>query len=120
VKVRILQISGCSSCKAKGFCNASESKEKVIDVYQCELRGRHVGDDVTVSADISVGYFSVMLGFGLPLILLIAVIFGVSLFTKNDVLGALFGLGVLIPYYFILWVLRDKIRKKILFKIDNE
>jgi len=120
VKVRILQISGCSSCKAKGFCNASESKEKVIDVYQCELGGRHVGDDVTVSADISVGYLSVMLGFGLPLILLIAVIFGVSLFTKNDVLGALFGLGVLIPYYFILWVLRDKIRKKILFKTDNE
>ena len=33
VKVRIVQTSACSSCSAKGLCNASESKEKLIDVY---------------------------------------------------------------------------------------
>ncbi|MCH4147166.1 MAG: SoxR reducing system RseC family protein [Prevotella sp.] len=119
VKVRIFQTSACSSCRAKGFCNASESKEKVIDVYNFE-GDCHVGDDVTVSADTSVGYFSVMLGFGVPLLLMIAVVFCVSLISENEAFGALMGVGILVPYYFILWLLRDKIGKKISFKIDNE
>lgn len=33
IKVRITQTSACSSCKMSGNCNASESKEKVVDVY---------------------------------------------------------------------------------------
>lgn len=120
VRVRIFQTSACSSCRAKAFCNASECKEKVIDVYHKEFGNYHVGDEVKVSADLSIGYFSVMLGFGLPLLLLIVAIFGVSLFSGNEVLAALSGLGVLVPYYFILWLFRDRIRKKIIFKIDKE
>ena len=34
VIVRIVQTSACSACSAKGLCNASESKEKLIDVYE--------------------------------------------------------------------------------------
>ena len=34
VVVRIVQTSACAACSAKGLCNASESKEKQIDVYE--------------------------------------------------------------------------------------
>ena len=34
IVVRIVQTSACSACSAKGLCNASESKEKQIDVYE--------------------------------------------------------------------------------------
>ena len=33
VRVRIVQTSACSACSVKGHCNASESKEKLIDVF---------------------------------------------------------------------------------------
>ena len=34
ITVRIVQTSACAACSAKGLCNASESKEKQIDVYE--------------------------------------------------------------------------------------
>ena len=32
VRVRILQSSACSACKVAAHCNASETKEKIIEV----------------------------------------------------------------------------------------
>ena len=32
VHVRIVQTSACAACKVAGYCNAAESKEKIIDV----------------------------------------------------------------------------------------
>ena len=33
IKVRIVQSSACASCKVASRCNASESKEKIVEVY---------------------------------------------------------------------------------------
>ena len=32
VKVRILQASACSACKVAAHCNASEMKEKMVEI----------------------------------------------------------------------------------------
>ena len=32
-RVRIQQTSACASCSAKGYCSSSDSKEKIIEVY---------------------------------------------------------------------------------------
>ena len=47
VTVRIVQTSACSACSAKGLCNASESKEKLIDVYQIQFPCQ-IGEEVIV------------------------------------------------------------------------
>ena len=47
VTVRIVQTSACSSCSAKGLCNASESKEKLIDVYHNQVSCQ-IGEQVVV------------------------------------------------------------------------
>ena len=46
VQVRIVQTSACSSCVAKGHCNAAESKEKIIDVINSDSLSLKVGDVV--------------------------------------------------------------------------
>ena len=33
VKVSIMAISACASCKAKGMCGTSEMQEKIIEVH---------------------------------------------------------------------------------------
>ena len=48
VQVRIVQTSACAACKVAGYCNASESKEKLVDVYHADTRNLRVGDVVTV------------------------------------------------------------------------
>ena len=34
VRVNIVQLAACSGCKARSLCTSSESKEKIIDVYE--------------------------------------------------------------------------------------
>jgi len=117
IRVRILQVSGCASCKIAGHCNASESKEKLIDVYHADASRYHVGDAVVVSTDLGTGYRAVALGFGLPLVLLIAVIVvGIKL-TGNEGMSALLGIAALIPYYIGLYLVRDKLRKRFSFEL---
>ena len=51
VKVRILQTSACAACKVAAHCSASESKEKIVDVFNVRnTASLKVGDPVMVSA----------------------------------------------------------------------
>lgn len=118
ITVRILQVSGCSSCKMAGHCYASESSVKQIDVYGADSSHYQVGDNVTVSADLSTGYKAVAWGFGIPLVLLVATIFAIRAWTSNDGVAALAGIAALIPYYILLYCVRDKLREKFSFTIQ--
>ena len=79
IKVRIIQTSACASCKVAGHCNASESKEKIIDVGKCDGHDYRVGDEVVVIASQNSGLFAVLLSSVVPLFLLVVVLFAVML-----------------------------------------
>ena len=98
VFVRIVQTSACASCSLSRHCNSAESKEKTV-----------VGESVWVSVSSSLGHKAVSLGFGIPLALLLAVVMAVCGLTGNEPLAALCGVGVLIPYYILLYVFRARI-----------
>ena len=70
VTVRIVQTSACSSCSAKGLCNASESKEKQIDVYEIGA-SYQIGEKVVLCGSTSMGMKAVFLSFGIPLLILL-------------------------------------------------
>ena len=118
VQVRIVQTSACAACKVAGYCNASESKEKLVDVYHAETRHLKVGDVVTVTASTQVAAQALLLGFGLPFVVLVAVLFAVVLITGNEGAAALSGLGALVPYYAVLFLFRNRIRDKLSFSIE--
>ncbi len=117
VKVRIVQSSACSSCKVAGHCNASEKKEKIVEVYG-QTDGYSIGDSVIVIASQHVGYLAVLLSSVIPLFLLIVVLVVVLFSTGSEVLAALFSVISLIPYYLILYVYRNKIRTRLSFRIE--
>ena len=117
VHVRIVQTSACASCKVAGYCNAAESKEKVVDVYGVDSSAYRVGQQVTVVASRRVANRALLLGFGLPFVLLVAVLVVVLQLTGNELWAALGGLLSLVPYYALLYVLRDRIRDGMSFRI---
>ena len=104
--------------KVAGYCNAAESKEKLIDVF-CDsvAPNLHIGQPVTVTTSGVVAAKALLWGFGLPFVLLVAVLVVVLLLTANEGLAALCALGSLIPYYFVLWLLRDRMRDELSFQI---
>ena len=118
VKVRIVQSSACASCKVAGHCNASESKEKVIEVAGKGYVGNFAtGDSVVVTVSRTVAGRALALGFGLPFAILVVVLAVVVLLTSDEVLGAVAAIVALVPYYFALYFLRDKIRGKMEFEV---
>ena len=120
VKVRILQTSACASCKVAAHCNASESKVKVVDVCGAtNVSSLSVGQSVVVSTSRDVANRALLLGFGLPFLLLVAVLMVVLWITGNEGIAALSAIGSLVPYYMVLWLLRDRISSQVKFEIKD-
>lgn len=118
IRVRIVQTSACASCVAHKYCNSSESKEKMIDVYTKEADRYVVGQSVNVYGTTSMGMRAVLWAFGVPFVVLVAVLYASIMLTDgNEPLSALWALGSLAVYYLILYMCRDKMTKKFVFTI---
>jgi sigma-E factor negative regulatory protein RseC len=120
IKVRIVQTSACAACKVAIHCNAAESKVKIVDVFGCDTSNYSTGQEVTVWASKDVADKALLLGFGAPFLLLVCVLMIALRFTDNEGFAALLALGSLLPYYCVLWLLRDRIQRSISFHIEEK
>lgn len=119
IHVRILQTSACAACGLARHCNSSESKEKMVEVH-ADGAEYAVGEHVVVSVSAAIGYRAVMLGFGLPFLLLVAVVAGLYAFTANEPLSALSGLLSLAPYYLLLYLFRNRVGQSLAVSITKK
>ena len=119
VKVRILQSSACSACKVAAHCNASETKEKLIDVAVTHGHSYSPGEHVVVMADTSVGFKASIYGYLLPLLLMVVALILVLKISHSEGVAALSALGILIPYYLFLYFYRDKLKNNLSFEIES-
>jgi sigma-E factor negative regulatory protein RseC len=119
IHVHIVQTSACAACKVAGYCNAADSKEKVVDVYCNNDALYKTGQQVTVSASGKVAAKALLWGFGIPFVLMVTVLVLVLLLTDDEGWAALGALAVLIPYYILLWFLRDNMREQLSFVIES-
>jgi len=119
VQVRILQTSACAACKVAGHCHASESKEKIVDVLNAgDTSHLKVGDSVIVSASRDVANRALLLGFGVPFLILVSVLIIMLQLVSDEGLAALAALSALLPYYGLLYLMRDRIQQKMAFSIE--
>ena len=118
VHIRITQTSACAACKVAGYCNAAESKEKIIDVYCDDVAAYSIGQAVVVSTTGQVAARALLWGFGFPFLLLVVVLFLTWLLTAHEGWAALCALASLIPYYMVLWLMRDKMSQQLAFSIE--
>lgn len=94
-----------------------EYKEKLIDVPATASRLYEVGDEVEVCLKGTLGLKAVWIAYVLPLVLLVAVLFGCLALGANEVISAAAGLGATAIYYIMVWLLRDKLEKEYIFTI---
>lgn len=118
VFVRIEQKAACNACHARSACIASDKKEKIIEID--DTSGTYTANEpVIVSAHSSVGLYAVIIAFMIPLILVIlAFIIGINQ-SGSEGIGGLVGLFILFPYYFILYIFREKLKKKCVFSLSK-
>ena len=118
VFVMVLAKSACSSCHAKGMCNIAEMEEKLVEVKKDQNMDFSKGDGVTVSMNKSLGGKAVLLGYIVPFFLLIAVLVGVLFLSGNEGAAGLSAILILIPYYWLLYKYRDKLKQTFSFSIE--
>ena len=117
LSVRIVQTSACTACSAKGHCSSADSKDKIIDVIDTAASSYRVGEKVMVIGETSMGMMAVVLAFIIPFILLIFSLFLFMALMENELYSALLSLAILIPYYFILWLNKTRLKQKFSFTI---
>ena len=118
IRVRIVQQSACAACKVAAHCAASEKKEKVVDVYHHTGKALKVGDAVVVSTSNRSAGKALLLAFGLPLVVVLGMLFGLQAAGMDEGLSAVVAIASLPPYYLGLWLFRHRIERDITFTID--
>lgn len=118
VKVRILQISACAACKVAGYCHASESKEKIVEVRSSDSAQYKPGQEVVVCASKDVAGRALLLGFGWPFLILVGVLIASLYLFHDEGLAVLCALLALVPYYLVLYLCRDRIGQKLSFRLE--
>ena len=115
--VEIMVSSACSGCHAKGLCGMAEMEEKVIMVPTDPYQPRKVGDIVQVKTKMTMGLKAVWISYVIPLAVLMILILSLSAVVENEFLRggiAIAGVGV---YYFVIWLLKDKLSDQFEFYI---
>lgn len=83
------------------------------------MRGLKVGDAVTVTASTQVAAHALLMGFGLPFVVMVVVLYAVLQLTGREGLAALSSLAALVPYYGVLFLFRNRLREKLAFSIEQ-
>ena len=117
VRVKILSISACASCHAKGSCSAADMSEKYIDALP---EGKiESGENVNVIIEERLGWVALFYGILLPFLILVTTLFTLTASGKSEPFSALVSLASLIPYYALLYLLRGKFEKKFMFRAER-
>lgn len=120
VTVSVDRESACAGCHAKGICGSSG--EKRLIAVETEYAATFERGERVVVALLSqrMGFSSVIWGYVLPLVMMLALLFGIKVAGGTDGIAAIASLGGVALYYVVLYVLRQTIERKIKFTIIKE
>lgn len=119
VKVRIVNESACASCHASGSCTAADLQDKLIDVYQSESDFKP-GQKVMLLGKKSLAPKAVLLAYVYPILLILAVLIATFYILDNELLAGGLALAALVPYYAIIYSLKDKLKRTFSFSIKHQ
>ena len=119
LEIKILAQSACAACHAKSACGMGEQAEKILTVPRPKGRDFALNQKVNVRMAIGQGNKAAVLAYLIPIVLLLAVLFVCLGLGMNEGLAALVSIIALVPYYIVLYLRRDKLKKKFDYTIED-
>lgn len=119
LRVKMLQSSACSGCHAAHLCQSSESKEKEVDVTVSDASSYSLGQHVLLIGSVRQGLKATLWAYMVPLVLIVLVMAGCLCAKCNDGIMALVTLLVLVVYFCLLYLFRDKLERKFSFEVER-
>ncbi len=118
IRIRIDRESACGHCSAKGICGLPGLSERTIEVDGSPQDYR-IGEQVQVTITRNMGNKAIILGYLIPFILLVTVLAILTAFSLPEWIAGISAILVLVPYYIILFFVRERLKKKIVFSIQK-
>ena len=118
LEIKILAQSACAACHAKTACGMGEQAEKVLTVPRPKDRDFALNQKVNVRMAIGQGNKAAVLAYLIPIVLLLAVLFVCLGLGMNEGLAALVSIIALVPYYIVLYLKRDQLKKRFEYSIE--
>ena len=118
ITVEFVTEDACASCKASALCGMSEGKVKVLQV-PAQL-GFEVGEEVNILLKRSMGLKAVWLAYVLPLVIMVAVLLGLTALGLSELVAGLCGIAAVGLWYLVLWLMRDKLKNEYTFYIKKK
>jgi len=118
IRVKILSQSACASCNMKGACNMSEMQEKIVEVDNNYPPKYKDGDQVSLIMEKSMGAKAVLLAYVLPFLVVLIALIVLTSVLESEGLAGITSLALVAPYYVILYLQRDKLKKTFHFRIE--
>jgi sigma-E factor negative regulatory protein RseC len=119
IQVEVDRRSACAACRST-HCHLTDHQTALFDLEypQSSLHFR-VGDQVNLIVNRSTGITAIILGYILPCLLVVTGLFSCYALTHQEGLSGLVSLSLLIPYYGVLFLNREILKKKIHIEIQK-
>ena len=117
--VEIISESACAACHASALCGLSEYTRKAVQVPTRGLDNYSVGQEVNVVLRSSMGHKAVWLAYVIPLAVLVAALLLALGAGAGELVSGLIAVCAMAVYYFVLWLLRGKLRNEYVFSIEE-
>lgn len=119
VEVEMTVVEACEGCRAKEICGVGTGEKRVVAVHDTLARYYEVGEEVIISIEEIMGMKAVIYAYIIPFFIMIGVLFGLKEFEASDLIAGGSALLITGVYYFVLWLMRNRIEKELIFKIKK-
>lgn len=119
ISVEILNKSACFSCSSKSACFLGEVEAKVVQIDNTGYHFFEEGEEVNVILKKSLGFKALWLSYLVPLIILIVTLVVSSKLELSEPITGLSIIGAIALYYFVIYLLRNKMKKEFVFTIEK-
>jgi len=119
-EVEFVSESACSSCHAAGLCGMGEMTTKAVRVPTDPYKTFDVGQEVNVNLKATMGLKAVWISYCIPLLILIILILSLYTIGLGELVCALGAFAGVAIYYFVIWLMRDKLANEYIFYIKEK
>jgi sigma-E factor negative regulatory protein RseC len=119
VFVRIEQSSACSGCHAQAACHSSMDSQSRTVAVEDTSGNFTLRDEVLLIGRYDRGMQAVLLACVCPMLLVVAALIAGIRLTGSEVAGGGISLLVLLPYGSLIYLMRDRLKRKFAFTLSK-
>ncbi len=118
VFVSLIDNVNCASCHAKSSCGISEDKDKSIEIID-KYSSYYLHEKVTLIMGNQLGLKAVFFAYIFPFMLLFSTLL-IALCFLVEWQAGLLAMGILVPYYFLLYNMKNYMEKTFKISLSNQ